>query len=144
MKTIKVKGLIGGLVILAACFIPIGYVNSDSITIFPVFDNMKLGTGIWLWRDIIAFAITTGLLSILAVVFSLKKWGLGLIVTGVVAIFVSLFMLIAEWMAQLKAEKFADVDFSYGIGWLILLIGIGLVIAEGALIQKKNEAVSNV
>ncbi len=139
MNSMKIKGLLGGLIMLAACFIPIGYVNSDIITIFPVFNNLDLGVGVWLWRDIIAFAITIGILSVLAIAFSVKKWGLGLIVTGVLSIIVSLFMLLTEWIAQLRADKFNDVDFSYGIGWLILVIGIVLVISEGAMIQKETK-----
>ena len=130
MKNLRLLGIISGLLLIFSGILPIGKINTDVISIFPVYNNLDLGIGMWMWRDISAFAVSFGLLALLAIVFSLRKWELGNIITGVLLFIVSMFILFALWLAQLKTLKFSDVEFTFGIAWLFIVAGIGLLLFE--------------
>jgi hypothetical protein len=132
-------GILGALFILTGSIIPLANLNNNVITYLPVRDNFVLGNGLWQWRDISFFALTLFIIGILAVIFSIKKIFTGLMITGLVALFIIfiLFAAIFEIKGQLLEVNGTHVYISWG--WIILIMGSLLILAGGA---KKSSRIN--
>ncbi len=139
MNKNQIIGIIGGIILLLSLFTPLAYVNNGFVTVAPVFGNIELGTGVWLWRDVSAFAVTIILLDLLSFYFVLKKNSLGTLIVGTLIFIDFFFVLVAVWMSSLNAEKYADIQFRFSYGWIIALIGGAMIIYSGVKFKKIAE-----
>jgi len=116
------------VVLFASAFVPLAKLGDSLITIFPVYDNLTIWNGLWEWRDISAFAITYPVMLILILVFAIKeKPKVIKPLTGILFVLV-FFILVSVLMTSTKVDGFEDLTFSFGYGWIIILLGFGLLI----------------
>ena len=140
MKKILNFGTIGAILLLAAGFLPLAYINSQSVTLFPFFDNMEIGQSIWVWRDLSAFAVTYALTSILILYFIYKDKLLAIIILVSLNLVCSFVFLAGVWMAQLKTMDFPGTGFSYSWGWLFVVTGLILVFVYAYRLKKSKDS----
>lgn len=116
------------VVLFASALVPLAKLGDSIITIFPVYDNFTILNGLWEWRDISAFAVTYPVMLILILVFAVKeKSNVIKPLTGILFVLV-FFILVSVLMTSTKVDGFEDLSFSFGYGWIVILLGFGILI----------------
>jgi uncharacterized membrane protein len=116
------------VVLFASAFVPLAKLGDSVITIFPVYDNFTIWNGLWEWRDISAFAVTYPVMLILILVFAVKeKSNVIKPLSGILFVLV-FFILVSVLMTSTKVDGFEDLSFSFGYGWIVILLGFGILL----------------
>ena len=116
------------VVLFASALVPLAKLGDSIITIFPVYDNFTILNGLWEWRDISAFAVTYPVMLILILVFAVKeKSNVIKPLSGILFVLV-FFILVSVLMTSTKVDGFEDLSFSFGYGWIVILLGFGILI----------------
>lgn len=137
---IKYFGLFGSLLILLGGFLPIASINEEMIVILPFFITTGDISGIWSWRDISAFALTYGILSILSPYFVINGKKTGIIITTSLTIICLIFILISLWMAGLKIEQIDALSLNFSLNWIVITLGLILQILSVIKIPHLNKS----
>lgn len=134
----KYVGILGSLLIFAGGFLPIAFINEEMIVILPFFITPGEIANIWGWRDISAFAMTYGVLSLIFPYFLIKEKSFGIIITSSLTIVCIIFIWISLWMADLKIEQIDSLSLNYGISWLVIIFGLILILFQ-VIMKRKNK-----
>ena len=137
MKSYKLIGLTGILILLIGGFLPLAYLNDGVITIFPLYDNYDLADSLWVWKDISAFSVTYVITLLLCIYLLFKDYKPGYLIAASLNFVVILFIYFSTWLSSIKANDFSDISFSYGISGILLLVGYTLYFYGGIKIQKR-------
>jgi len=129
---------VGLLFLIIGCFLPIAWLNEDVISIFPVWNNIKLHNGLWQWLDISFFAITIALIILINLYLILKNKYKGLIATGILSIFICIIIFAALLQVQSKVTGISGITFSFSLGLIIIPAGGILSIISGSNIFDKK------
>lgn len=136
MKTYKLIGIIGILILIIGGFLPLAHLGDDVITIAPVYDNYDVAISLWVWKDISAFAITYGLTLLICFYLLLKNYKPGYLISASLSLIAILFIYFSVWLTSIKVEEFGNVEFKLCYAWIIFIIGYVLMFYGGLKIKK--------
>jgi len=138
MKSFQLIGFAGAVILIIAAFVPLAEIGNDIITMFPIYDNAQAGAGIWVWKDISAFAVTYIITLLLSFFFIFKRWKAGALIVTSLNLAAAVFIYVAFWMTSVKAANYANMHFSYSINGLLILVGLTMLYYSGAKTVKKE------
>lgn len=136
MKTYKLIGIIGILILIIVGFLPLAHLSDEVITIAPVYNNYDVAKSLWVWKDISAFAITYGLSLIVCFYLLLKNYKPGYLISASLALIAIMFIYFSVWLTSIKVAEFGNVEFKLCYAWIIFLIGFILIFFSGLKIKK--------
>lgn len=138
MASNKAKGVIGALLILIGCFVPLAFLNGKFISVIPVFGNAELGGGAWTWRDVSFLAVNLIFLPLLSIYLSIKEKYFGLLITGALSLLIVVILFASMLRMESAAYKFGGISVDYSWGWLLLIVGCMFLLLGSRKIKPKS------
>ncbi len=136
MNKRQILGISGIILLIIGGISPIAKLNGAVISFFPIWDNFTLNDGLWNWRDISFFAVTGIILIFLSIWFLIKKKYAGLIVTGLLWLFISIIILFLTLDLKFKYEGFSEIAFNISWAWFVIFTGTLFMLITGILKPK--------
>ncbi|HEX2982445.1 MAG TPA: hypothetical protein VHO28_02765 [Ignavibacteriales bacterium] len=134
----KTKGIIGALLILTGCFVPLAFLNGEVISAIPLFGAAELGGGAWDWRDISFLAVNLILLPLISIYLSVKEKYFGLLITGSLSLLVVLILFATMLRMESAVYKLGGLTADYSWGWLLLLAGCVFLLLGSKKVKPKS------
>ncbi|HEX2865932.1 MAG TPA: hypothetical protein VHO03_02765 [Ignavibacteriales bacterium] len=132
MNKLQIEAITGSAVLVIAGFLPIGALKGRIITFFPVWNNFYLDHGLWNWMEIAFLAVSFAILALLSFYFVIRKNYTGLLITGILTLFISLMTFISIFFIKASLNSYVGSDhIKLSWGWLFLVAGSVLLIMAG-------------